>query len=135
MDGGGETVNIKKWTVFYPVYINSKKTVADGRRISLTNACENPTCVEISDCCAHLKLPNAVEVRAFCFCSFHFALFYGLVLLFIFFFIFFFHILFFSMLLTGLKVFESVADGSTGFCNFLWVLIVFDSLRVLVADR
>ncbi|XP_062143485.1 signal recognition particle 19 kDa protein [Alnus glutinosa] len=62
MDGGGETVNVKKWTVFYPVYINSKKTVADGRRISLTNACENPTCVEISDCCAHLKLPNAVEI-------------------------------------------------------------------------
>ena len=58
-----ETPNIKKWIVFYPIYINSKKTVAEGRRISLTNACENPTCVEISDCCGHLKLPCAIEVH------------------------------------------------------------------------
>ncbi|XP_075656125.1 signal recognition particle 19 kDa protein [Castanea sativa] len=57
-----ETPNIKKWTVFYPVYINSKKTVAEGRRISLSNACENPTCLEINDCCGHLKLPCAIEL-------------------------------------------------------------------------
>ena len=106
MDGGGELQNIKRWIVFYPIYINSKKTVAEGRRISLTNACENPTCIEIADCCAHLKLPNAVEVRAFC--SFHFALFYGLVLL-----VFSFSI-FFECCQWVSKVFESVADGSTG---------------------
>ncbi|GMI72356.1 hypothetical protein like AT1G48160 [Hibiscus trionum] len=58
----GEVPNIKKWVVFYPVYINSKKTVAEGRRISLAKACENPTCVEIADCCSHLKVPNAVEI-------------------------------------------------------------------------
>ncbi|XWS12281.1 hypothetical protein CRYUN_Cryun37aG0076000 [Craigia yunnanensis] len=58
----GEVPNIKKWVVFYPVYINSKKTVAEGRRISLTKACENPTCVEIADCCSHLKLANAIEI-------------------------------------------------------------------------
>ncbi|XP_059459944.1 signal recognition particle 19 kDa protein [Corylus avellana] len=62
MDGGGEIENIKRWIVFYPIYINSKKTVAEGRRISLTNACENPTFTEIADCCAHLKLPNAIEL-------------------------------------------------------------------------
>ncbi|GKV29558.1 hypothetical protein SLEP1_g38474 [Rubroshorea leprosula] len=45
----------------YPVYINSKKTVAEGRRISLSKACENPTCVEIGDCCNHLKLPSVIE--------------------------------------------------------------------------
>ncbi|KAG2726726.1 hypothetical protein I3843_01G122800 [Carya illinoinensis] len=62
MDGGGDVLNIKKWTVFYPVYINSKKTVAEGRRISVSNACENPTCAEIADCCSHLKLPFAIEI-------------------------------------------------------------------------
>ncbi|OMO65886.1 Signal recognition particle, SRP19 subunit [Corchorus olitorius] len=58
----GELANIKKWVVFYPVYINSKKTVAEGRRISTAKACENPTCAEISDCCNHLKLVNAIEI-------------------------------------------------------------------------
>ncbi|XVF40019.1 hypothetical protein PTKIN_Ptkin01aG0078900 [Pterospermum kingtungense] len=58
----GEVLNIKKWVVFYPVYINSKKTVAEGRRISLTKACENPTCAEIADCCSHLKLAHAIEI-------------------------------------------------------------------------
>lgn len=57
--------NIKKWIVFYPVYINSKKTIAEGRRINATKACENPTCVEIGDCCGYLKLPFAIEVFLF----------------------------------------------------------------------
>ena len=65
----GEVPNIKKWVVFYPVYINSKKTVAEGRRISLTKACENPTCVEIADCCGHLKLANAIEVCSCMICD------------------------------------------------------------------
>ncbi|KAG5223368.1 signal recognition particle protein [Salix suchowensis] len=50
MDGG--VPNIKKWVVVYPVYINSKKTIG----------CENPTCIEIGDCCSHLKLPFAIEI-------------------------------------------------------------------------
>ncbi|GKV49861.1 hypothetical protein SLEP1_g56587 [Rubroshorea leprosula] len=53
----GQLPNTKQWVVFYSVYINSKKTVAEGRRINLSKACENPTCVEIGDCCNHLKLP------------------------------------------------------------------------------
>ncbi|OAY85510.1 Signal recognition particle 19 kDa protein [Ananas comosus] len=57
-----ELCNIKKWIIIYPVYVNSKKTIAEGRRISAANACENPTCIEISDCCAHLKLPHAIEL-------------------------------------------------------------------------
>lgn len=57
-----EISNIKKWIILYPVYVNSKKTIAEGRRISTGKACENPTCLEIGDCCAHLKLPFAIEV-------------------------------------------------------------------------
>ncbi|KAK7363418.1 hypothetical protein VNO77_05561 [Canavalia gladiata] len=59
---GTELPNIKKWIVLYPVYINSKKTMAEGRRISLTKACENPTCAEIGDCCSYLKVPFAIEI-------------------------------------------------------------------------
>ncbi|KAJ7948023.1 Signal recognition particle 19 kDa protein [Quillaja saponaria] len=58
----GEVPNIKRWIVLYPVYINSKKTVAEGRRISVGKACENPTCAEIGDCCSYLKIPFAVEI-------------------------------------------------------------------------
>ncbi|WCJ20819.1 Signal recognition particle 19 kDa protein [Euphorbia peplus] len=58
----GNVPNIKKWVVLYPVYINSKKTIAEGRRICVTKACESPTCIEISDCCTHLKLPKAIEL-------------------------------------------------------------------------
>ncbi|KAK1591376.1 hypothetical protein Q3G72_006693 [Acer saccharum] len=58
----GEIANIKKWIVIYPVYINSKKTIVEGRRISTSKACENPTCAEIGDCCSYLKIPFAIEI-------------------------------------------------------------------------
>jgi signal recognition particle subunit SEC65 len=67
MDGGGGgdlRSAIKKWNVIYPVYLNSKKTVAEGRRIAAAKACPDPTCVEIADCCSHLKIPHAIEVPA-----------------------------------------------------------------------
>jgi len=57
-----ELPNVKKWVVLYPTYINSMKTMAEGRRLCLTKACENPTCGEIGDCCAHLNLPFVIEV-------------------------------------------------------------------------
>ncbi|CAI8610840.1 unnamed protein product [Vicia faba] len=58
----GELPSVKKWIVLYPVYINSKKTVAEGRRIGISKSCENPTCAEIGDCCNYLKLPFAIEI-------------------------------------------------------------------------
>lgn len=58
-----QTARIKKWVILYPVYINSKKTIAEGRRISASKACENPTCIEIADCCQYLKIPHAIEVH------------------------------------------------------------------------
>ncbi|KAM0945786.1 putative signal recognition particle, SRP19 subunit [Dioscorea sansibarensis] len=58
----GQGPNIKKWMVLYPIYINSKKTIAEGRRISAAKACENPTCLEIVDCCNYLKIPSAIEL-------------------------------------------------------------------------
>ncbi|KAL3537183.1 hypothetical protein ACH5RR_000549 [Cinchona calisaya] len=58
----GNIQSIKKWIVLYPIYINSKKTIAEGRRINVSKACENPTCAEIHDCCTHLKIPCAIEI-------------------------------------------------------------------------
>ncbi|KQJ84229.1 signal recognition particle 19 kDa protein isoform X3 [Brachypodium distachyon] len=58
-DGGS---SIKKWDIIYPVYLNSKKTVAEGRRIAAAKACADPTCNEILDSCAYLKIPCKIEV-------------------------------------------------------------------------
>ncbi|GMN56084.1 hypothetical protein TIFTF001_025208 [Ficus carica] len=38
------------------------KTTAEGRRINVSKAGENPTCAEIGDCCTHFKLPFAIEI-------------------------------------------------------------------------
>uniref|UniRef100_A0A0A9D5K4 Signal recognition particle 19 kDa protein n=1 Tax=Arundo donax TaxID=35708 RepID=A0A0A9D5K4_ARUDO len=63
MDGGGDLRSaIKKWNVIYPVYLNSKKTVAEGRRIAAAKACTDPTCIEIADSCSYLKIPHAIEL-------------------------------------------------------------------------
>lgn len=51
-----------RWVVIYPIYINSKKTLSEGRRISALKACENPNVVEIGDCCQYLRLPCAIEL-------------------------------------------------------------------------
>ncbi|KAL5199763.1 hypothetical protein ABZP36_020966 [Zizania latifolia] len=63
MDGGSDLrSSIKKWNAIYPVYINSKKTVAEGRRVAAGKACADPTCIEIADCCSYLKIPHAIEL-------------------------------------------------------------------------
>ncbi|PNT61715.1 hypothetical protein BRADI_5g19500v3 [Brachypodium distachyon] len=61
-DGGS---SIKKWDIIYPVYLNSKKTVAEGRRIAAAKACADPTCNEILDSCAYLKIPCKIEDKAY----------------------------------------------------------------------
>ncbi|KAK3039647.1 hypothetical protein RJ639_027238 [Escallonia herrerae] len=58
----GDVPNIKKWNSLFPVYKNSKKMIAEGRRINASKACENPTCAEIGDCYSHLKIPFAIEI-------------------------------------------------------------------------
>ncbi|KAM7415522.1 hypothetical protein PAMA_017841 [Pampus argenteus] len=39
----------ERFICLYPVYINSKKTLAEGRRIPSEKAVENPSCAEIRD--------------------------------------------------------------------------------------
>jgi len=39
----------ERFVCLYPVYINSKKTLAEGRRVPTEKAVENPSCGEIQD--------------------------------------------------------------------------------------
>eukprot|EP00271_Cylindrocystis_brebissonii_P023398 TRINITY_DN9687_c0_g1_i1.p1 TRINITY_DN9687_c0_g1~~TRINITY_DN9687_c0_g1_i1.p1 ORF type:complete len:154 (-),score=26.40 TRINITY_DN9687_c0_g1_i1:822-1283(-) len=49
-------VDRSRWVCVYPVYLNSKRTVAQGRRIVLSSAVENPTLAELCGCCEYLRL-------------------------------------------------------------------------------
>ncbi|KAH7316217.1 hypothetical protein KP509_21G083300 [Ceratopteris richardii] len=50
-----------RWVIIYPIYMNSKKTLAEGRRLAISQSCENPTASEIGDCCAFLNLAFCIE--------------------------------------------------------------------------
>ncbi|XP_009997105.1 PREDICTED: signal recognition particle 19 kDa protein [Chaetura pelagica] len=41
-----------RFICIYPAYLNNKKTIAEGRRIPIDKAVENPTSTEIQDVCA-----------------------------------------------------------------------------------
>ncbi|XP_040436209.1 signal recognition particle 19 kDa protein [Falco naumanni] len=42
----------ERYICIYPAYLNNKKTIAEGRRIPIDKAVENPTSTEIQDVCA-----------------------------------------------------------------------------------
>ncbi|XP_070536764.1 signal recognition particle 19 kDa protein-like isoform X2 [Ptychodera flava] len=44
-----EQAKKEKWICLYPAYINSKKTLAEGRRIPKSKAVEHPTVQEMKD--------------------------------------------------------------------------------------
>lgn len=45
----------------YPAYLNNKKTIAEGRRIPISKAVENPTATEIQDVCSAVGLNVLLE--------------------------------------------------------------------------
>jgi signal recognition particle subunit SRP19 len=51
----------KNWNTIYPVYLNSKKTVAQGRRIPLDKAVDAPTVNEIYEVCKYLGYECVLE--------------------------------------------------------------------------
>jgi len=55
------STDTKKWVVIYPIYLNAKKTVAEGRKISVPNAVDNPTINEIAEVCKFLGLESVIE--------------------------------------------------------------------------
>ncbi|NXV47553.1 SRP19 protein, partial [Uria aalge] len=44
--------SLYRFICIYPAYLNNKKTIAEGRRIPIDKAVENPTSTEIQDVCA-----------------------------------------------------------------------------------
>ncbi|KHJ93577.1 SRP19 protein [Oesophagostomum dentatum] len=51
----------KRWVVIYPTYINSKKTVLEGRKIPRQLAVENPKSAEIFDVLAATGLNPVLD--------------------------------------------------------------------------
>lgn len=50
--------------VIFPVYLDSSKTISDGRRIPKSEGVQDPRLNEIADACAHLGLDCTVEANA-----------------------------------------------------------------------
>uniref|UniRef100_G3RPQ8 Signal recognition particle 19 kDa protein n=1 Tax=Gorilla gorilla gorilla TaxID=9595 RepID=G3RPQ8_GORGO len=45
-----------RFICIYPAFLNNKKTIAEGRRIPISKAVENPTATEIQDVCSEVGL-------------------------------------------------------------------------------
>ncbi|XP_023713995.1 signal recognition particle 19 kDa protein isoform X2 [Cryptotermes secundus] len=54
-----------RWICIYPAYINSKKTLAEGRRIPKDKAVENPTHQEIRDVLSAAGMKVGVENKLY----------------------------------------------------------------------
>ena len=52
-----------RWVIVYPAYLNAKKTLVQGRRLSKAKAVDNPLCSEIRDVCTSLELPVDIEPK------------------------------------------------------------------------
>ncbi|CAH0520303.1 unnamed protein product [Peronospora belbahrii] len=50
-----------RFFTFYPNYLDSKKTVKQGRHIPKLGACESPLADEMSEVCTYFKLPHVLE--------------------------------------------------------------------------
>ncbi|KAK2197146.1 bifunctional Signal recognition particle [Babesia duncani] len=54
-------VDISKWKIIYPTYLDKSMSVSGGRRVKKEIAVLNPTVEEIQMVCEHLKVPCKVE--------------------------------------------------------------------------
>lgn len=54
-----------RWICIYPAYINSKKSLAQGRRIAKEKCVENPTCQEMRDIIVAAGLKVGVENKLY----------------------------------------------------------------------
>ncbi|TDH68199.1 hypothetical protein CCR75_003236 [Bremia lactucae] len=59
--GLAEGTSTSNFVTFYPNYIDSKKTLQQGRRISKELCCDTPTADEMSEVCTYFKLPHVLE--------------------------------------------------------------------------
>lgn len=54
-------VDDSRFIIVWPNNINSKKTIQNGRRVGLEDACENPIVQEMSEVCQYLRLTHIIE--------------------------------------------------------------------------
>lgn len=52
----------QRWICMYPLYINSKRSIVQGRRVVQFKGIENPTSQEIFDVIEHAGFPCKLEV-------------------------------------------------------------------------
>jgi hypothetical protein len=52
-----------RWICIYPAYLNSKKTILEGRQIPAKIAVENPTCNEIKDVLVNAGFNVEIEIN------------------------------------------------------------------------
>ncbi|BFZ16228.1 hypothetical protein BsWGS_19267 [Bradybaena similaris] len=55
----------ERWVCIYPAYINSKKTLKEGRKVPKSKAVENPVCAEIRDVCIAAGFTLGVENKVY----------------------------------------------------------------------
>uniref|UniRef100_A0A5S6QPK7 Signal recognition particle 19 kDa protein n=1 Tax=Trichuris muris TaxID=70415 RepID=A0A5S6QPK7_TRIMR len=54
-----------KWISIYPAYLNSKKSLAEGRRVPVAKAVENPTCNEIAEILKNIHFNVKIEKKMY----------------------------------------------------------------------
>jgi len=65
VEEGGAAHNYDKRVVIWPVYIDKKKTVADGRKIPQHQGVEYPQMQELKEVLEHLGFETAYEEKAY----------------------------------------------------------------------
>jgi len=58
-------VDRERWICVYPAYLNSRKTIKEGRKVSKEKAITDPVCAEIRDVCADAGLTLGVENKVY----------------------------------------------------------------------
>jgi signal recognition particle subunit SRP19 len=56
-----DTLDDRSMVALWPNNVNSRKTIPQGRRVAVTDACDDPIVEEMSEVCQYLKLSHVVE--------------------------------------------------------------------------
>jgi signal recognition particle subunit SRP19 len=55
----------QRWKIIYPIYINAKKKVSEGRKLPVAQCVDRPSVYDIADMCTFLKLPFVIEDKCY----------------------------------------------------------------------
>jgi len=58
-------IDRERWICIYPAYLNSKKTIKEGRKVAKAKSIPDPVCAEIRDVCAAAGLTLGVENKVY----------------------------------------------------------------------